>query len=110
LAAEGKVITLHHEYLAFEFRAMGVVMDDLEQPLSRHVTRVRLAGEDKYHRTLGVVYQPRQSLGIREQQCGALVGGKAARETDGQYILLRRGQVPCHALDLRGAGAVAPEL
>ena len=47
---------------------------------------MRLAREDDLHRAVGVVEQPRQPLGIAEEQRRALVGGEAAGEADGQRV------------------------
>ena len=45
---------------------------------------MRFAGDHDLHRPLGIGQHPLQPLDIAEQQRGALVGGEAARETDGE--------------------------
>ena len=45
-----------------------------------------LAGEDELHRALGVVDHGGQALDVGEDQVGALVGGEAAGEADGERV------------------------
>jgi hypothetical protein len=54
------------------------------------VGRVRLAGEDEQHRALRVGNDLAQPVEVVEQQRGALVGGEAAGEADGQHRRIGR--------------------
>ena len=47
---------------------------------------MRLSREHDLDRTLGVREQPRQPLGISEEQVGALVSGEAARKADREGV------------------------
>ena len=50
------------------------------------VGRMRLAGEDDLHRPAGGVQDPREPIGVVEDQLGPLVAGEAAREADRQRV------------------------
>jgi hypothetical protein len=85
-------------------------VDHPNQLLTGLVTRVRLAGENEQHRTLEVIQQARQALGIGEQQCGPFVGGETAGKTDGEDVGFVRAQQTGHAVDERLAATIAPRL
>jgi len=85
-AGEFHVVVLQEEDLAHELRHGGHLDDAPDQVLSRLVVGVRLAREDELHGTLLVVDDRRQTVEVGEQQVGALVGGEAACETDGQHV------------------------
>ena len=55
---------------------------------------MRLAGEDELHRALGVVHHGREFLDIGQNQIGALVGGKAAGEADGERVRTEHAAQP----------------
>ena len=47
---------------------------------------MRLAGDDDLHRPVRRRQQARQAVLVAEQEVGALVGGEAAREADGECL------------------------
>ena len=57
-----------------------------DQILPGHVGGMRLAGEQEQHRALRVAENFAQPVEVFEQQRGALVGGEAAREADGEHV------------------------
>ncbi|MGQ3366541.1 hypothetical protein, partial [Rhizobium oryzihabitans] len=69
---------------------MGERHDLADQLLALVVGGVRLAGEDELDATVVVREQRTQPVGLAEQQCGALVGGHAAREADGERVRVER--------------------
>ena len=56
------------------------------ESLSSLVRRMRLAGDDELHRTLGIGQQAKQPRRVVEQQVGPLVGGEAARKAQRQGV------------------------
>ena len=75
---------------------------------------MRLAGKNELHRALGIVHHRGQPFDVRQNQVGALVGGKAARKSDGQrvgaehpaqslqnFLAIRRGARPAPRRDRR---------
>ena len=85
-ARELHVVVLQEDDLAHELRLRRYLYYTLYEILSGLVVRVRLARKDELHGTLLVVDDGRQTLQIREEQVGALVGRKAARETYRQHV------------------------
>ena len=85
-AGQLHVVILQEEDLAYELRHGGHFDDAFDEVLTRLVVRVRFAREDELHGTLLVVDDRRQPVEVGEQQVGALVGGEAAGETDGQHV------------------------
>ena len=72
--------------LLAQFGIAHHLRDLLQDLLSRLVVRMGLAGKQELHRALGIVDHRGQALDVGEDQVGALVGGEAAREADGQRI------------------------
>ncbi len=62
------------------------VDDALDVALALVVARMGLAGEDELHRALRVLHEAHHVVEAVEDQRGALVGGEAAREADGQRV------------------------
>ena len=60
------------------------MLDLTDQLLAGVVGGMRLAGEHQLHRPVAREQQPLEPVGLRQQQGGALVGGEAAREPDGE--------------------------
>ena len=54
------------------------------------VLGMRLAGDDDLHRHVLVQQNPFEPLHVAKQKRGALVGGEAARETDGECVGIER--------------------
>ena len=67
-------------------RAAGERDDPLDQRLAALVGRMGLAREHDLERPVGVRKQPRQPLGIAEEQIGALVRGEPACKADRQGV------------------------
>ncbi len=86
LAGQVHVVVLQEEYLAHELRHGRYLHNALDEILTGLVVRVSLAGEDELHGALFVVHDLRQTVEVREEQVGALVGGEAAGEADGEDV------------------------
>ena len=69
--------------------------DLLQHLLAGFVAGMRLAGKNELHRTLGIVHHGSQLFDVGQNQIGPLVGGEAARKSDGQRI---RTEHPAQAL------------
>src|SRR5207248_5912383 len=76
-----------------------------DERLAGMILRVRFAGNDDLYRHAGIVDNLLQAINIAKQQSGALVGSKAARETDSEDVgiedfrktpHLGRGRFPPH--------------
>ena len=80
------VVVLEERDPPLELGVAGELVDALEHFLARVVGRVRLAGEDDLHRAPRVHQQAPQPLEVAEDQVGALVGGEAAGEPDGERV------------------------
>jgi hypothetical protein len=81
-----QVVAFDEQDAAFEFRALGHLGDLADDLLAGLVGRVRLAGEQEEHRPAGLRDDLGQPFRVLEEQRGALVGGEAAGETDGQDV------------------------
>ena len=86
MAADVDVVVLDEDELVGELGVAHHLGDLLQHTLAGLVVRVGLAGKEELHRTLGVVDHGGEPLDVGEQQVGALVGGKAAGEADGQRV------------------------
>ena len=60
--------------------------DFADVALARLVLGMRLAGDHNLHRHFLIEQNLLQPLHIAEEQCRALVGGKTAREPDGEGV------------------------
>ena len=78
-----------------------------DQLLARLVGGVRLAGEQEQDRPLAVGEQAAQAVEVVEEQRGALVGGEAPPEADGEHVRVRRVGVAQQPLEVRLAAVVA---
>ena len=90
IAADVDVVVLDEEQLAGEARIAHEPRDLLQHLLARAVVRMRLAREDELDRHLRVVDEGDDRLHVLQHQVRALVGGKAAREADGQRVQAER--------------------
>src|SRR5687768_17950816 len=68
---------------------------------------MRLAGEQEQHLARLVGEQAAQVVQVVEEQRGALVGGEAPPEADGEHVRVRRVGVLQQALQVRLAAVVA---
>ena len=76
------VVIVYKEDLAEELGPLGDLEDMSDQPLPASVSRVRLTGEDKDHRVIGVIDDLGESLEVCKEEVRSLVGGKATTKTD----------------------------
>src|SRR6185437_661389 len=86
VASDVDVVVLDEDELGGELGVSHAFGDLLEHALAGFVVRVGLAGEEELHGTLGVVDHSGEALHVREEQVGALVGGEASREADGERV------------------------
>src|SRR5581483_3634623 len=80
------VVVLDEDDAPGEARVAAQPGDLLQQMLARVVPRVRLAGEDELDGLDRVIDQADEALDEAEEERGALVGGEAAGEADGQRL------------------------
>ena len=80
------VIVFDKHQTAYQFALFAEVNDLLDEAFAFVVARMRLAGENKLHRTLLVVREFHDVVELLEDQRRAFVGGKAARKADGQRV------------------------
>ena len=86
MAADVDVVILHEDEFVAELGVAHHLGDLLEDALARLVVGMGLAGEEELHGALGIVDHGGEALHVGEQQVGALVGGEAAGEADGERI------------------------
>ena len=79
----------------FESRVLGRHEHALQHAFARFVGRMSLAGEDDLHGTARVGQETPQAVRIAEQQIGALVRGKAAREAERKDVRGEERTGPC---------------
>ena len=77
-----EVVVVHEADAAAEFRVERAPEDLLQVVLADVVGRMRLAGEHDLHGAAGRRQDPREAIGVREDQLGALVAGEAPGEAD----------------------------
>ena len=80
------VVVFHEDHVLPQVRIARKLHDLADEALARLVLGMRLAGDDDLHRHVLVQQDALQPLHVAEQQRGALVGGEAARETDGERV------------------------
>ena len=103
-------VILDQQDFALEVRQVRHLREPADDVLAGHVGRMRLAGEDEQDRTLFVAEDLAQPVEILEQQRGALVRSKAARETDGEHVRIDRIGVAQKAVEVGLVTAVAEML
>ena len=86
MTADIDVVVFNNGDLAEEALLLAQPIDALDQRLAIIIGRMRLAGEDQLYGTLGIVQEPLEPLLIMEDEGGALVGCKAAGESQGQRL------------------------
>ncbi len=88
-----EVVVVNEPDASAEFRVERTPEDLLEMVLAGFVCRVRLAGEHDLHGAARRGQDPREAIGVREDQLGPLVAGEAPGESDGERVLIeeRRG-------------------
>ena len=72
--------------IAREFAVLAQMNDLLDEFFALVVARMRLAGKNELHRALLVVREFHDVVELLEDQRRAFVGGKPAREPDGQRV------------------------
>ena len=72
--------------LPVEFAVFAQMDDLLDEAFAVVVARMGLAGEDELDRALLVLGEFHDVVELLEDQRGALVGGEAAGETDGERV------------------------
>ena len=60
--------------------------DPLDDLLAGHILRVRLAGDDELHGSIGIGQDPRGSADVAEEEIAAFVRREAAREAQGEDL------------------------
>jgi hypothetical protein len=96
--------------LADELRREHELLDLAQHLLTRHVGRMRLAGEKEQQRTFRVVHEASQPRAILQQQRRTLVRGEATREADGERVRPIRIEMLRDVTPLRGAQSLASVL
>ena len=86
MASHVDVVVLDENHARAQVRKQASLIDRAQKLLARLVVRVRLAGKDELHRTLGIEQEAAQAIHVGEQQIPPLVGGKPARKTDGERV------------------------
>ena len=86
VAADVDVVVLDEDELVGEVGVAHHLGDLLQHALAGLVVRMGLAGKEELHGALGIVDHGGQPLDVGQQQVGALVGGEAAGEADGQRV------------------------
>ena len=86
VAADVDVVVLDEDELVAELRVAHHLGDLLQDALAGLVVRMGLAGEEELHGALGIVDHGGEALHVGKHQIGALVGGEAAGEADGQRV------------------------
>ncbi len=84
VARHHEVVVLDEDRAATELLALAEAHHCLHHLLAFAVARMGLAREDDLHRPLRVEQDPLQPLQVGQDQVGALVGGEAAGEADGE--------------------------
>lgn len=102
-----QVIVFEQQDTAFELTALGELDDLADQLLPRFVGWMRLAGKNEQYRALRIGKNFAQPVEIVEQQRGALVGGEAAGEADGQHRRIGRIGKPQDTFQMRLRALVA---
>ena len=82
--AHGDVVVLHEHHPVADRRVPRELHHAADHVLATVVGRVGLARQHELHGPLLGRQQGRQPLGVREQQCGPLVGDEAPGEADGE--------------------------
>ena len=86
LPRDVNVVVFDKHQAAHQFALFAEVNDLLDEAFAFVIARMRLAGENKLHRTLLVLYELHDVVELLENQRRAFVGGKAARKADGQRV------------------------
>ena len=86
MASNVDVVVFNKNKLVGEFGIAHELGYLLQHALAGLIKRMGLAGEHELHRALGVIDHGGEQFNVAQDQVGALVGGKAAREADGQSV------------------------
>ena len=85
-----QVVVVDEGDAAAELRIQGLPIHPLKMMLADVVGGMRLAGEDDLHRPPGRIQNPRETLGVLEDQVRPFVAGEPARKADCQRLRLEQ--------------------
>src|ERR1700691_1875823 len=86
MASHVDVVVFDENELVRELWVAHHQRDFLQHPLAGIITGMRLTGEHELYGPLGIIDHGGEFLPVAQEQISALVGGEAARETDGQCV------------------------
>src|ERR1043166_5041571 len=89
-AGDMHIVVLDENEVAFEFAVFAEVDDVLDVAFAVVVAGMSFAREDELDRALPIVDQLQDVFELLEDQRGALVGGKAAREPDRERVRIEQ--------------------
>ena len=79
-------------------------MDLLDEPLAEIVGGMSFAGEHELDWLVGRQQEVAQTIGLRQEKRGALVGGEPSREADREHLRVEHALTPLHVAHARPLG------
>ena len=85
-AGDGDIVVFEKNKPATKFWASSEIDDGFDELLAVIIARMGFASEDDLNRTLRIIEDAGETLGVAEEKGGAFVGSETASETDGERL------------------------